>query len=323
MNLDAGVLIGTPKVYSFHMVLSYSRDPFCCYTARTDLATFFGCHIRAFEYFGGVPGSVVYDRTKTVVKRHVAPGKAVPLHPEAVAFAGHYGFDVDVLAAYRPTGKGRVERQVDIVRGHVLAGRAFGSLEEMDQAFLDWAPLRRAQVHRTHQEVIGVRAAADHAALRPLPASRYLVAEQHLRRVGKDCLISFEASMYSVPAGQVRPFQMVQVRAGDGKVAIYALPGDGGGLLAVHARAARRGSFVVDEAHWDGLPDGHTRAVTAGGAGAPAAAPGQPGAAGTGARAGALGMLLASHPAANAAVARLPLSDYEQAILPGMPPAGG
>ena len=43
-----------------------------------------------------------------MVKRHVAPGKAVPLHPEAVAFAGHYGFGIDVLAAYRPTGKPRV-----------------------------------------------------------------------------------------------------------------------------------------------------------------------------------------------------------------------
>ncbi|MFE4583102.1 hypothetical protein, partial [Streptomyces chartreusis] len=32
---------------------------------------------------------------------------AVPLHPEAVAFAGSYGFDIDVLAAYRPQGKGR------------------------------------------------------------------------------------------------------------------------------------------------------------------------------------------------------------------------
>ena len=39
---------------------------------------------------------------------HVAPGKAVPLHPEAVAFAGHYGFGIDVLAAYRPTGKPQV-----------------------------------------------------------------------------------------------------------------------------------------------------------------------------------------------------------------------
>jgi len=244
---------------------------------------------------------------------------AVPLHPEAVAFAGHYGFDIDVLAAYRPTGKGRVERQVDIVRAHVLAGRAFTSLEEMDAAFLDWAPIRRGQVHRTHQEVIGVRAAADHAALRPLPATCYLVAEQHIRRVGKDCLVSFEASMYSVPARLVRPFQRVHVRAGDGKVAIYAAPGDGGGLLAVHARARQRGSFVVDQAHWDGLPDGHTRAVTAGGDPAGPAGPaggGEPGG-------GALEMLLASHPAAAAPVARRPLSDYEQGVFPGMPPGGG
>ncbi|CAM5409715.1 hypothetical protein SVIOM342S_10391 [Streptomyces violaceorubidus] len=65
----------------------------------------------------------------------VAPGEAVPLHPEAVAFAGHYDFDIDVLAAYRPQGKGRVERQVGIVRDHVLAGRAFSSVEEMNAAF--------------------------------------------------------------------------------------------------------------------------------------------------------------------------------------------
>ena len=37
---EGGVLIGIPKVYSFHMVLSYSRDPFCCYTTSKDLATF-------------------------------------------------------------------------------------------------------------------------------------------------------------------------------------------------------------------------------------------------------------------------------------------
>ncbi|MGW5434450.1 DDE-type integrase/transposase/recombinase [Streptomyces sp. NPDC004059] len=107
--------MGIEKVYSFHMTLSYSRDPFCCFTISQDLQTFFDCHCRAFAHFGGVPMTIVYDRTKTVVRRHVAPGEAVPLHPEAVAFAGHYDFDIDVLAAYRPTGKGRVEPQVLIV----------------------------------------------------------------------------------------------------------------------------------------------------------------------------------------------------------------
>jgi hypothetical protein len=37
---------------------------------------------------------------------------------------------------------------------------------------------------------------------------------------------------------------------------------DGGGWLASHHRAMRRGEWVIDPAHWDGLPDGHTRAVT-------------------------------------------------------------
>lgn len=187
---DEGAVLlehGVVKVYSFHMTLSYSRDPFCCFTTSQDLGTFFDCHRRGFAHFGGVPGAIVYDRTKTVVKRHVAPREAVPLHPEAAAFAEHYGFVIDVLAAYRPTGKGRVERQVAIVRDHVLAGREFGSVAELDGAFNQWVPIRRAQRHRTHGELIGVRAEVDRAALGPLPELPYLVCDRHLRRVGRDC----------------------------------------------------------------------------------------------------------------------------------------
>ena len=177
--------VGIPAVYSFHMTLSHSRDPFTCFTTSMDMATFWDCRRRAFAHFGGVPGSVVYDRTKTVVRRHVAPGAAVPLHPEAAAFAEHYGFTIDVLAAYRPTGKGRVERQVAISREHVIAGRSFDSLTDLDAAFATWLPIRRAQVHRTHGQVISVRAASDRAALQPLPAHPYLVADRYLRRVGR------------------------------------------------------------------------------------------------------------------------------------------
>ena len=190
---------------------------------------------------------------------------AVPLHPEAAAFADHYGFTIDVLAAYRPTGKGRVERQVNIVRDHVLAGRSFDSIAELDGAFAGWLPIRRGQVHRTRGPVIAVRAEADRAALAPLPAQPYLVARSICRRSAKDCLISFEASCYSVPARLVRPGQRVlQIHpdpAGD-RIAIHALAADGGGWLASHPRAARRGEWIVDRSHWDGLPDGHTRTTT-------------------------------------------------------------
>jgi transposase len=302
--------VGIDKVYSFHMVLSWSRDPFICYTASADLVTFFDCHRRAFAHFGGVPATVVYDRTKTVVKRHVAAGAAVPLHPQAAAFADHYGFTIDVLAAYRPTGKGRVERQVDIGRQHVLVGRGFDSLAQMDAAFAAWVPIRHGQVHRTHLDPIGERAVTDRAALKALPELPYLVAEEHLRRVGKDCLVSFAASLYSVPARAVRAGQRVAVRAGAHTVTITALPVDGGGLLAVHSRARQRGQWVLDESHWDGLPDGHTRATVVDTTGQPARTH----------RAGdannnndALSALLAVNPAAAAPVAQRSLSDYERA----------
>ena len=301
--------VGILKVYSFHMTLSYSRDPFCCLTTSQDLATFFDCHRAAFAHFGGVPMSIVYDRTKTVVRRHVAPGEAVPLHPEAVAFAGHYDFDIDVLAAYRPQGKGRVERQVNIVRDHVLAGRAFSSIEEMNAAFTAWVPLRRAKVHSTHGEVIGHRAARDHTALRPLPKVPYVVTQRHLRHVGKDCLVAFDANLYSVPARKVRPRQLVEIRATKAQVSLHSTVPDssGGTLLAAHPRAVGRGARIVDEKHWDGLPTGAGRRVTTGDA-LPSPRRGQH----LGPEAGPLQALLNRAAAASVEVGRRPLSVYDE-----------
>ncbi|MEU3707307.1 hypothetical protein AB0E82_34075 [Streptomyces anulatus] len=60
-----------------------------------------------------------YPSDGTEFGRH---GCLLPLYPEVIGFVGRHGFGIDVLAAQRPTGKGRVERQVLIVRDHVLSG---------------------------------------------------------------------------------------------------------------------------------------------------------------------------------------------------------
>lgn len=258
---DEGDLLGTGvRVYSFHMTLSYSRDPFCCFVTSMDAATFFDCHRRAFDHFGGVPAAIVYDRLKTVVRRHVAPGKAVPVTAAATAFAGHYGYDIDVLAAYRPTGKGRVERQVDIVRDHVVAGRHFRSISDADAAFARWLKIRRRQVHRTHGQVIAEAAAVDHAALGPLPATTYEIFDEHVRTVGKDCLISFESDHYSVPATDVAARMKVLVRATASRITVCRLE-DPAQVLATHRRGGRSHEWIIDPTHWDGLPDGTGRAI--------------------------------------------------------------
>jgi hypothetical protein len=164
-----------------------------------------------------------------------------------------------------------VERQVLIAREHVLAGREFSSLLELDEAFSRWVPIRRAQVHRTHGEVIGVRAARDHAALATIPARPLLVSESHLRRVGRDSMISFDGSSYSVAARAsdgraTKAGPRVEVRLEATELVIRRLPADsptGTALeLGRHSRAETRGQRVVDPAHWAELPDGHTRATT-------------------------------------------------------------
>ncbi|MGW1818612.1 Mu transposase domain-containing protein [Streptomyces sp. NPDC002125] len=134
----------------------------------------------------------------------------------------------------------------------------------MDAAFTAWVPLRRAQIHKTHREVIAERAARDHAALKPLPPTPYLVAERQLRHVGKDCLVAFDGNLYSVPARRVRARQLVEVRAMKSQVMLHAPLADAHGstLLATHPRAIGRGACVVDESHWDGLPTGKNRRTT-------------------------------------------------------------
>ncbi|MFI7643531.1 Mu transposase domain-containing protein [Nonomuraea sp. NPDC049400] len=206
-----------------------------------------------------------------------------------------------------------MERQVAIVRDHVLAGRAFSSIEEIDAAFAAWVPLRRAKVHSTHGEVIGVRAVRDHTALRPLPAAPYVVAQRHLRYVGKDCLVAFDANLYSVPASRVQPRQLIEVRATKAQISLHATTPDHRGetLLATHPRAVGRGCRVVNERHWDGLPTGAGRRVTTSHDDPPAARRQSRGNDGHEPAVGSLQALL-NRAAAQVEVSRRPLSVYDE-----------
>ncbi len=167
--------------------------------------------------------------------------------------------------------------------------------------------------HRTHGELIGVRAQADHAALGPLPELPYLVCERHLRRVGRDCLISFEGSHYSIPARAgdgraARAGQRVEVRVSAATLTIHRLALDGDPIvLAGHVRATRRGEMVVDPAHWNGLADGHTRATTLDPPPEPVAPAGD-----VAPEPDLLAALLVNRPAATTEVARRALSVYLQ-----------
>lgn len=80
------------------------------------------CHRAAFAHFGGVPAQILYDRTKTVVRRHVGVLRGLDTelyHPEALASATHYGFALKLCLPYRAKTKGKVESDVRWLHGRL------------------------------------------------------------------------------------------------------------------------------------------------------------------------------------------------------------
>jgi transposase len=236
-------------LYAFHRTLGYSREAYVESTDRQDLATFWACHQHAFAVFGGVPDKLLYDRTTTVVKHAV--GQHSELHPEAVAFAGHYGFTIKLCRPRRPTTKGKVKKPVDTMREWFFRGRSWTDLNALNgqgHAWHDDAWL--SHLHRTTGTTIAARLPEDQAALRPLPPQPYEVCERTTRQVGKDCRFSFEGSLYSAPvkcAGQ-----RIGLRVFPDRLCLYTLESVPRALGA-HSRVRQRGSLVEDPTHYAAL----------------------------------------------------------------------
>ena len=225
------------------------------------------------------------------------------------------------LAAYRPTGKGRVERQV-VDRPRPCGRRPARSTRSPSWTARSraWLPIRRARSTAPTARSSPSAPKPDRAALTPLPDQPYLVTEKHLRRVGRDCLISFEASLL-LGAGPPGPARAAGPAAGPprpgghgDRVVITASTVDGGGWLATHPRATRRGAWIVDPDHWAGLPDGHTRATIV----EPVGPSGPSGRAEPGSPSQALEPLsaLLTRRHADLTVAARPLTDYAHARRP-------
>ena len=181
----------------------------------------------------------------------------------------HYGFVIDVLAAYRPTGKGRVERQVAIVRDHVLAGRSFGSAGRVgrrvrrvgaDPPRPGPSHPRRADRRPRRGRSCGAAAAAGAAlpGLRAPSAPGRAGLPDQLRR-----LALLGPGPRRPTASSARAGQRVELRVSADTVTVHRLA-DRRRPDRARRPPPRRPprQSVVDPAHWDGLPDGHTRAVT-------------------------------------------------------------
>lgn len=136
-------------------------------------------HVRAFEFFNGVPEIVVPDNLKSAVSK--ACRYDPDINPSYQQLASHYNFAVIPARPYRPKDKSKVEVGVQIVERWILARlrhQEFFSLKELNQAI---STLLKQLNERPFKKLPGSRRTAflqlDKGALKALPKEPYQYIE--------------------------------------------------------------------------------------------------------------------------------------------------
>jgi transposase len=238
----AGELV---DLYAFHMRLSHSRRGATIWSQSKDQLAWQQCHVGAFQRLGGVAATVRVDNEKTAVSR--GAGAWGEINPSYRRFAQTLRFHIDACQPRAPEAKGKVERGILTHRGTDPRRQHWLSLAELQQM------TDREEEQRCARRVCPATGKSvrdtwldERRLLTPLPE---ILPEPFdvvvTRRVGIDCMVSFESRQYSVPFAYVG--QMVEIRGCHDSVQILA----DCQILARHARHTDA-RLVIDERHFDG-----------------------------------------------------------------------
>jgi transposase len=234
----------------FVAVLGASNYTFACASWSQQQADWLNAHVKAFEYFGGVPELVVPDNLKSAVRK--THRYEPDINPSYQQLAAHYQCVIVPARPYKPKDKAKAEVAVQIVERWIMARlrhQSFFTLASLNQAIrvllddLNQRPFKKLPGTRLSQfEQL------DKPALRALPAQPYQYADIKQARVHIDYHIEYDKHYYSVPHHLVK--QAVEVQATDSAVAIYHQ----GQRIASHPRSYRQGAHSTCQEH---MPQAH------------------------------------------------------------------
>jgi transposase len=221
-------------------------------TRTQTLPDWIAAYVRMVEYYGGATALIIPDNASALVKK---PCYYEPeVHPTYRDFAAHYATAILPTRVASPRDKAKVETAVQIVEREILAPlrhERFTSLAELNHAL---AFARERVNDRPFQKLPGSRRAVfeaiERAALRPLPATRYELAEWRQAKVNIDYHVSVERHLYSVPYRLVRA--TVDIRLTATTVEILHQ----GTRVAAHRRSTVPGRATTDPTH---RPKSHER----------------------------------------------------------------
>lgn len=233
-------------VQLFLMWLCYSRRLFVMALPNQKQAAFFLGHVRAFEYFEGIPQRLTYDNLKTAVYR-VLTGKNREEQASFIQFRSHYLFESHYCTPGMGHQKGGVEHNVGYARRNFLVPLPeVASFEELN-AHLRAKCLENGQRQVERQPVsIDEAWQQERPYLRPLPGQAYPCCTSLTVSLNPYSQVIVDTNRYSVPTDQAVP--KLVVKAYPFQVEIFR-PGDKE-PIATHPRCYGRKQDIFDPLHY-------------------------------------------------------------------------
>ena len=232
------------KCYAFVMTLSHSRHKFLRFVFSQDSATWIDCHVRAFDFFGGVPNTVILDNLKSGV---IKPNIYDPTLNRAYAdLERYYGFIADPAKVRTPQHKGKVERNIRTVKEQVIAGRDHQNVHEANQYALHWCRHEIAQrvVRTTGKTPWDLFISEDKPALKALPKQPFDNPHWQEAKVHNDQHIVYKGSFYSMP--YIFVGEAVWVRGTERFIKIYCAEQ----LIKTHPTSQSPGQWITDQSDY-------------------------------------------------------------------------
>jgi transposase len=218
------------RTWCFVMTLAFSRHQYLEFVFDQTVATWLGCHRRAFEWFGRVPARLIIDNPKCAITRACTHDPIV--QRSYAECAEGYGFRIEACPPADPAKKGIVEAGVKYVKGNFVPLRQFRDLCDLNAQAHRWVMHEAGlRVHGTTREQPLTRFALERPLMKPLPEIAPDLGVWAQASVHRDCHIQFEKSLYSVPFRLVG--QRLWLRATDTTVTIF----NDHHLVATHLRA--------------------------------------------------------------------------------------
>lgn len=224
------------KTHNFLMTLPLSGVWFTFAYPAENAESFADGHVRAFEFFGGVPRRCVYDNPSYAVSTGGKPltGRRRDLTRTFAELKSTFLFEAEFAAPRKGNEKGAVESKVKTARSacFVPVPKVAG-FEELNERLLAKATAARDKAERFAED-----------AARLLPLADYKPCRLVQVKIDKLSLATFETCWYSVPCELVG--RSLLLRATPFELEIL----DGTQIVARHRRSLERGRAYAQLWHY-------------------------------------------------------------------------